>query len=65
MQLLKTEGVIGVKACKAIIYKVSDVLRMFAHWNVPVPQFLYNILMNKVLIFSLLCTTLSTIVLDS
>ena len=49
MQLLKAEGVIGVKACKAIVYKVSDVLRMYGHWNVPTPQFLYDILNKKVI----------------
>ena len=49
MQLLKAEGVIGVKACKAIVYKISDVLRMFGHWNVAVPQVLYDILANKVI----------------
>lgn len=48
MNALKEEGVIGTKACRAIVYKVSDVIRMFGHWGVPVPQFLHDINNGKI-----------------
>ena len=52
MNALKEEGVIGTKACRAIVYKVCDVIRMFGHWGVPVPQFLHDINNGKVCMFT-------------
>lgn len=50
MNALKGAGVIGIKACRAIIYKIPDVIRMHSHWNVPVPQYLHDLNEGKVLL---------------
>ena len=49
MNALKAAGIIGIKACRAIIYKIPDVIRMHSHWNVPVPQYLHDLNEGKVL----------------
>ena len=56
MNALKEEGVIGTKACRAIVYKVCDVIRMFGHWGVPVPQFLHDINNGKVCMYTCMYT---------
>jgi hypothetical protein len=43
LNALKAVHVIGVKVCRLVIFKVSDVIRMHYHWNLPVPQYLIDI----------------------
>ncbi len=48
MNALKEVGVIGIKACRAIVYKISDVIKMYSHWRIPVPRFLNDLNNGKV-----------------
>ncbi len=48
MNALKEVGVIGVKACRSIVYKVEDVIKMFRHFRIPPPMFLHEINNGKV-----------------
>ncbi|XP_019852573.1 PREDICTED: uncharacterized protein LOC109582347 isoform X2 [Amphimedon queenslandica] len=40
---LKSEGIVGIKACRVIIYKTVDVIKMYSHWNLSVPQYLTDL----------------------
>lgn len=48
MNTLKTAGIIGVKACRAIVYKTVDVVKMYNHWNIHVPAYLIDLSNGKV-----------------
>lgn len=48
MNALKEAGVVGIKACRIIIYKTSDVIKMYNHWNVPVPRYITDLSNGKV-----------------
>ena len=48
MGALKAAGAVGSKAGRVILYKVTDVAKMFSHWRVPIPQFMEEIINGKV-----------------
>ena len=43
MNYLKLDGIVGLKACRVIIYKIFDVIKMYHHWKLPVPQYLTDL----------------------
>lgn len=49
--VLKNANIVGVKACKIVIFKASDIVKMYNHWNIPVPQYLVNLSAGKVCAF--------------
>ena len=48
MGALKAAGAVGSKAGRVILYRVTDVAKMFSHWRVPIPQFMDEILNGQV-----------------
>lgn len=43
MGALKAAGSVGAKAGRVIVYRVTDVAKMFAHWQRPIPQIIEDI----------------------
>ena len=55
MNALKAANVIGVKACRVVMYKVSDIVKMHNHWNLLVPHYLSDLSIGKVSYFHNFC----------
>ena len=45
---LKYFGVVSPKAGRTLVYKMSDVAKMYQHWNIAIPDFVKEICDGKV-----------------
>ena len=55
ISLLKWIGVLGMKAGRALLYKITDVAKMFGYWHLPVSPVVKELCDGKVCVCVHVC----------
>lgn len=54
INLMKMLGVVSQKAGRTLLYRISDVAKMYPHWKMIIPEFIEELAAGKVKVQSIL-----------